>query len=84
MKKTIFLITLAIALLFIGCSKDDDGGSKCDSCTLAGEKLEICDNGDGTYDIKGGGETETITEEDLDGATPKAFIESICDFNIGF
>lgn len=82
MKEALFLIALATTIFLLSCS-DDDGNSNCDSCTLQGEKLEICDNGDGTYDLKGGGETDTITEDDLGGLTPKVFIESICELDIG-
>ena len=74
--KRILLPTVLALFILVGCSKDD--GPKCDSCTVGGDKLEICDNGDGTYELKGGGETATISESDLGGLTPKEFVQSIC------
>ncbi|QLG45384.1 hypothetical protein [Costertonia aggregata] len=75
MKKAVLLF--ALALSFAACSKDDDKNN-CESCTLQGEKIEICDNGDGTYTLNAGGESETFTEEDLDGLTPKQFTDALC------
>lgn len=72
---------LPMAGLFIisGCSSDDDGDSRdCDSCTLLGEKLEICDNGNDTYTLTYEGESETITEAELGGVSPEEFVEAIC------
>lgn len=68
-----------ITLSFSSCSSDDDGGdSDCSSCSLAGETIEICDNGNGTYTVTAGGETETITAEDLEGISPEDYIDLIC------
>ena len=82
MKKILFLFSLAISLvvLFAACSSDDDANTKCDSCTIDGEKAEICDNGDGTYTATYLGETETIQQSDLDTLelTAKEYIELVC------
>lgn len=72
------LVTMSMGLL--SCSSDDDGDSKdCDSCTAQGQTLEICDNGDGTYTLSGGGESETFPASDLEGADPAEFIGLICE-----
>ncbi len=76
------LFVALAGILFVGCSKDDD--TKCESCTLQGEKIEICDKKNGTYQLKVAGETETVTEEQLGGLTPKQFVESACALDIGF
>lgn len=79
MNKAIWSLAAAIVVVLLGCSNDDDAGSNCESCTSsAGTKLEICDNGNGTYDISDETETERITEEELLGLTPKLFIETAC------
>lgn len=77
MKKSLLLMALT-ALLFVACKKDDGGGNDCNSCSLQGTKIQICDNGDGTYTLSGGGESDTINEDDLGGLTPKKYIETIC------
>ncbi len=85
MKKTIFLITLAIALVFIGCSKDDDAKSKCESCTSKAEnKFELCENGDGTYKASENGISETITEEELLGLSIEEAVKLTCDLDLVF
>jgi hypothetical protein len=72
------LATLSMGLL--SCSSDDDGDSKdCDSCSAQGQTLEICDNGDGTFTLSGGGESETFPASDLEGVDPVEFIQLICD-----
>jgi hypothetical protein len=86
-KKCMFGIGL-IATLSMGllsCSGDDDeGGKDCDSCTAQGQKIEICDNGDGTFTLTGGGESETFPASDLEGVDPGEFINLICDLaNLG-
>ena len=45
-------------------------------------KFEICDNGNGTYDVTAAGEKETLTEEELGGLTPKLVIELACESDI--
>ena len=77
MKKPLLFLALAAAVAFASCSDDDDD-KNCDSCTLQGEKLEICDNGDGTYTLSGGGESETIDEADLQGVSTKEFVDALC------
>ena len=69
---------LAMVLGFSSCSSDDDDGRDCDSCDLQGETVEFCDNGDGTYTLTAAGQSETITEEELEGVTPEEYVELIC------
>ncbi len=64
-------------MIFMGCSKDDDDNN-CDSCSIQNQTIEICDNGDGTYQLNAGGESETVTEEDLGDLDPKEFVDAIC------
>ena len=77
MKKPLLFLAMAATVAFASCSDDDDD-KNCDSCTLQGEKLEICDNGDGTYTLSGGGESETIDEADLQGVSTKEFVDALC------
>ncbi|MDF0714834.1 hypothetical protein PY092_01630 [Muricauda sp. 334s03] len=80
--KKLVLTALVAAALMTSCSKDD--GPKCESCTSElGNKFEICDNGDGTYDATSGGVTETITEGELEGFTPKQDVELSCALDSG-
>ena len=84
MKKLLFLLSLAISLLFLltACSSDDDAKSNCESCTSdLGNKFEICDNGDGTYTLTQAGETSTLTEGELEGFTPKEVVEFGCELD---
>ncbi len=72
------MLTLSLGLL--SCSSDDDGDSRdCDSCSAQGQTIEICDNGDGTFTLSGGGESETFPASDLEGVDPTEFIELICE-----
>ncbi|WP_282048717.1 hypothetical protein [Maribacter aquivivus] len=42
--------------------------------------MEICDNGDGTYDLTVGGESaETLDESDLDGMSPQQVVDATCE-----
>ena len=75
MKKTILFMALVATVVFTGCSKDDDD-KKCESCTAQGQKIEICENGDGTYSMTGS--SEIINEEDLAGLTPKQLVDLAC------
>lgn len=78
--KKLVLTALVAAAVMTACSKDDE--PKCESCTSeAGNKFEICDNGDGTYDVSYAGATETITEGELEGLTPKEVVELACAFD---
>lgn len=78
MKKTLLFFALAAAVAFTSCSKDDDD-NKCDSCTAQGQKIEICDNGDGSYTISTNDGAETITEAELGGLTPKQVVDLTCE-----
>ena len=76
-KYTLLLISI---IVFIACSKDDDK-PKCDTCTIQGHKLELCDNGNGTYDYKSDGvKTATVTQALLDeaGVTSSEYMALIC------
>ena len=68
---------LAAALL-IGYPKDDGSNKNCGSCQLQGKKLEICKNENGTYTLTHDGKSETIKESQLEGFTPKEFVEILC------
>lgn len=82
MKKILFLTTLAIAFAFASCS-NDDGGPKCESCTSnAGNKFEICDNGNGTYTASENGVSETLPEEELGGLSVKLAVELACELDL--
>ena len=79
LKKCILGISI-VATMAIGissCSSDDDDRD-CDSCELQGQTVEICDNGDGTYTVSAAGQSETITEEELEGVTPEEYIDLVC------
>ena len=75
----------SLTLGLMSCSGDDDeGGKDRDSCTAQGQTLEICDNGDGTFTLSGGGESETFPASDLEGVDPAEFVNLICDLaNLG-
>ena len=77
MKKALLFSAVTLSILFTGCSKDDDA-SNCESCSLQGSLIEICDNNDGTYTLTAGGESETVNEEELGGLTPKQFTDALC------
>ena len=70
------LATMAFG--FTSCSNDDDDEKICESCTLQTETIELCDNGDNTYTLTAGGESETITKEELSGVSPADFVGLIC------
>lgn len=72
------IFTLAMVLGFSSCSSDDDDDRICESCDLQGQTVEICDNGDGTYTFTAAGQSETITEEELEGVTPEEYIDLVC------
>jgi len=76
--KKLVLSFVVLAIMLISCSKDDD--KKCDSCDLLGKKAQMCDNGDGTFTFSYAGESEKITQEDLDalGLTSKEYIDFVC------
>lgn len=63
MKKFILSLAVIAAIGFTSCSSDDDNGGSddggCQTCDLASVDTEICDNGDGTYDITILGQTTT-------------------------
>lgn len=67
-----------MAFGFSSCSDDDADDRNCDSCDLQGQTVEICDNGNGTYTLTAAGQSETITEEELEGVAPAEYIGLIC------
>lgn len=80
MNKIIVPVILAAAV-FMGCTKDDGSRKNCDSCKLQGKKLEICKKQNGTYRLSHDGESETITENQLEGFSPEEFVELLCYAN---
>ena len=80
MKKMMLSLALASAFAFVGCSNDDDeNGQTCRTCEVLTISTELCDNGDGTVTLTALGETETLSEEDLEGLTPEEYIEQFCE-----
>lgn len=79
MKKLVLTAVFAAAFM-TACSKDDE--PKCEFCTSKlGNKFEICENDNGTYKVTAGGVTETITQEELEGFSPKQKVELACAFD---
>lgn len=62
------------------CSKDDDK-SNYDTCSAIMQTIEICNNGDDTYTLTVGGQSEEISLEELEGLSPDEFIGVICDLS---
>ncbi|AIY12576.1 hypothetical protein M667_04810 [Cellulophaga baltica NN016038] len=86
MKKSILFAALIGSVLFFSCSKDNDDKGICESCELIGVPITACDNGDGTVSISSGGNSETISEEELGGLSPEDYVKAICsagDINLG-
>lgn len=67
---------------FVGCSDDDDD-NKCASCSVdfLGTNIttEACDNGDGTVTVTALGESQVLSAEELEGATPAEFVQALED-----
>jgi len=82
MKKPVLMVVATTAFI-AARSKDDEPSKKCDSCTSdLGNKFEICDNGNGTYDVSENGDPlETITKGELEGFTPKQVVELACEYD---
>jgi hypothetical protein len=82
MKKWFITISIVatIVISLVSCSKDDDKNN-CDSCLAQGSKIEICDNGDDTFTLSAGGQSETVTAAELEGIAPDEFIGLICDLS---
>jgi hypothetical protein len=82
MKKYILAITMAATMTFglTSCSKDDDKNN-CDTCSALMMTVEICDNGDDTYTLTAGGQSETLSLAELEGLAPDEFIGVICDLS---
>jgi len=77
MKKSILLFAFVGTIVFTSCSSDDDNG--CESCTLQGERIELCDNGDGTFTLTAVDEVDpTVTEAQLLGLSPSEFVNLLC------
>jgi len=78
MKKLVFSLALVTSLVFVGCSGDDDGNEQtCATCNLLGVNVEACDNGNGTVTVTAAGETEVLSEEDLDGLTAAEYVAAL-------
>lgn len=80
MKKCILGMAMLVtmALSFTSCSDDDDAANDCETCSAQGQEIEICDNGDDTFTLTVGGESETVSAEELQGVSPEDFIGLIC------
>lgn len=82
MKKVFLLIALVATASFTGCSKDDDE-NKCATCSIdfLGTALvtEACDNGDGTVTLTVNGESQVVSGDELEGATPAEFVQALED-----
>ncbi|MEK6152899.1 hypothetical protein WIW50_06550 [Flavobacteriaceae bacterium 3-367] len=78
MKKQILPAIFVLALVFNACSDDNDDNGNCESCSIEGQNVEICDNGDGTYTFTSGEESDTISSAELLGLTPKQFVDLLC------
>ena len=80
MKKLVLVAAIA-ATFTTACSKDEGPTNKCESCTIEGEKIEACDNGDGTVTVTAGdGSTTTFDEEffEMLGVTSEQYLKSLC------
>ena len=77
MKKIVCFVVIGI--LFGGCSKDEEVRIDCQSCkTDTGERIKICDNNDGSYELSSNGESITIYEEGMKGLSPEEFVNAFC------
>ncbi|WP_326407805.1 hypothetical protein [Flagellimonas halotolerans] len=78
--KILLLTVVAAAALMTACSKDDGPTNECESCTLEGGKVEVCDNGDGTWTVSTAGSIKTMDAKFFGGEDlmPKQFAESLC------
>ncbi|WP_299431125.1 hypothetical protein [uncultured Maribacter sp.] len=70
-------MSLALAVSFTSCSKDDDDKS-CDSCGSGDSKIEVCENGDGSLSVTINGDTNTISESQLQGLSVDVYKKTIC------
>jgi len=81
MKKVVFSLLAVSCLIFVGCSNDDDDDQNCAVCAIdfLGTPLttEACDNGDGTVTITVEGQSEILTSEDLEGASPAEYVAAL-------
>ncbi|WP_103069100.1 hypothetical protein [Aquimarina sediminis] len=82
MKKLMYLAVFSLAFGFTACGSDDDGSSNCRECSLLGVPISVCDNGDGTIKVSGGGETQTVTLEE--GTTYDQYADALCSGTIPF
>ena len=82
MKKIMYLSICILALGFVACSKDDDGGSekKCKDCAVLGITTTFCDNGDGTMTTTIADQSETTTIEE--GTTFEEITNLACSSTI--
>ncbi len=75
MKKVFFGFALALSMVLIGCSSDDNENNT-RSCDLLGlVPATFTDNGDGTVTFEVEGESETI---DLEGTDFDTFVDQVC------
>lgn len=76
MKKTILFLALSTTILFVGCSKDDEGDGNSRTCDIFGLiPATLVDNGNGTATVTVDGESDTF---DLEGTDFNTFADEIC------
>lgn len=82
MKKLVFSLMAVACLAFVGCSDDDDD-DQCASCSVdfLGTNIttEACENGDGTVTVTALGESQILSAEELEGASPAEFVRALED-----
>lgn len=76
MNKIILTATLLTSITFISCG-DDDSNSDCKLCSFAGNKIEICDNENGTASVTAAGDTQVYKLSD--GQTFDNLKKDICN-----
>ncbi|WP_375325868.1 hypothetical protein [Flagellimonas sp. GZD32] len=79
--RKIVLAFMALGLISISCSKDDEPSKKCDACESSeGTKVEICDLGNGKYELTlGGVATQELTAEQLGNKSQKDYVQEVCN-----
>lgn len=74
---------MALGLISVNCSKNDDA-PKCVSCTSElGNEFEICNIGNDIFKFTEFGVIWTLDKGDLKGQTPQEFVQEACDDDDG-
>ncbi|SDQ13326.1 hypothetical protein [Flagellimonas zhangzhouensis] len=79
--RKVVLALMALGLITVSCSKDDEPSKKCDTCDSSeGTKVEICDLGNGKYELTlGGVATQELTAEQLGNMSPEEYAQEVCN-----